>query len=464
MSPTSSEPAATDARPDAAFRRTFALTVVALLVLCAAFLGLTLLQGPKLSSAQVDATRAIAQSGQLLRLFANQPVSAVDAGQVTIEPAIPFTVDTSGEVVSVTFGQPLRYDAEYTVTVEGVTATTADRESTWNYRFATSAPFVYYLDRGDETDAIVRTTVAGTERTVVWSAPGIQEFGMLGESIAIVTLSADRTSTLTLVDPRNSATEQITLPAVGAVTNLAAASTGDQIAFEFTSRDELAGDDYLRTLMRLELAGNRQPVVVPGLDGERLSVLDWMYVPGSTDLIAQGGDQSVVRISADGTILPLGQYAELDHVSIDGSVLTVSDVFGSTALHLDDLEQEGITPSPLDGEPTFGGELELLPDGTRVQRVIIPAPDGGMFESFVVVDDGTQARVVYQTVRHEGSIESFRISPNGQYAAIEVVPNVSTAQPDGYPLNGRAQSITTVVVDLATGALVRSVEGFGLVW
>jgi hypothetical protein len=133
MSRTSSESVTgSDAavRPDAAFRRTFAITVVTLLVLCAAFLGLTLLQGPKLSSAQVDATRAVEQSGQLLRLFANQPVSSVDEKQVTVEPATPFTVETSGEVVALAFTQRLRYDTEYVVTVAGVTSTTPRMSTT----------------------------------------------------------------------------------------------------------------------------------------------------------------------------------------------------------------------------------------------------------------------------------------------------------------------------------------------
>lgn len=464
MSRTSSESTAAAGRPDAAFRTTFTATVVILLVLCAAFLGLTLLQGPKLSSAQVDATRAIEQSGQLLRLFANQPVSTVEAEQVTIEPAIPFTVETSGEVVAVTFGQPLRYNTEYVVTVAGVTSTTGEQESTWDYRFATSAPFVYYLDRGDVTDDVVRTTVSGTDREVVWSAPKIQVFGVMGESLAIVSLTPDNTSTLSLIDPKTNAIEQITLPADGAISNFAVADTGDQLAFDFTSKEALPGADYLRTLMRLDLAVGREPVAVTALDSTPLSVLDWMYVPGSTDIIAQDGDQTVLRVDAAGTILPLGQYPQLDHVSIDGSVLTVADMFGSLALTLDDLEEERIAPSPLDGQETFGGELELLPDGTRVQKVIIPSPDGGRFESFLAVDDGESARVVYQTVRNEGSIERFTLSPNGQYAAIEVVPNVAASEPDGYFLNARARSITTVIVDLSTGALVRSVDGFGWLW
>ena len=89
MSPTSTEGRV---RTDARFRRALALTVVALSALCLVFLGLGYLQGPKLSSAQVDADAVVAQAGQQLRLFANQAVAQVGADQVTVTPAVPFTV------------------------------------------------------------------------------------------------------------------------------------------------------------------------------------------------------------------------------------------------------------------------------------------------------------------------------------------------------------------------------------
>ena len=446
------------------FRRLFGTLVVSLLVLCAVFLGLGLLQGPKLSSAQLDVTRAIDQPGQLLRLFGNQAVASVDAAQVTITPAAPFTVETSGEVVALAFSERLRYNTEYTVTVADVTSTTDDRGSTWNYAFATSAPPLFYLDRGAETDEIIRTGLSGNERTVVWSAPRIQDFAVMGQALAVVTLTDRQTSELALVNPADGSTEVITLPADGAITDFAAADGGTVLGFTFTSKEARQGSDLVRTLMRLDLDASREPAPVTGLDGAPLRVLDWMFVPGGSSVIAQAGDQTVLQIEPTGGLLPIGSYAELDHVSIDGTVLTVRDRFGSLAVTLPGAEEERITPSPLNTAQTFGGELDILPDGTRVQKVVVPLLDNAGFENYLVRDDGTAAHVLYQTVDHLGSIERFEISPNGQYAAIETVPRLADAVSDGYFLDARATSITTVIVDLETGAVVRTLDGFGVSW
>jgi len=437
---------------------------VSLLVLCAVFLGLGLLQGPKLSSAQLDVTRAVDQPGQLLRLFGNQAIAAVDASQVTVSPAAPFTVETSGEVVALTFSERLRYNTRYTVSVAGVTTTADDRESAWKYEFETSAPQLYYLDRGAETDEIIRTGFSGNERTVVWSAPHIQDFAVMGQALAVVTLTDRQTSELALVNPADGAIEVTTLPADGAITDFAAADGGTVLGFTFTSKEPAAGGDIVRTLMRLDLDAGREPVPVAGLDGKPLSVLDWMFVPGGSSVIAQTGDQTVLQIDPTGGILPIGTYAELDHVSIDGTVLTVRDTFGSLAVTLPGAKEKRITPSPLGTEQTFGGELEILPDGTRVQKVVVPLPDNAGLESYLVLDDGTAARAIYQTVDQLGSIERFELSPNGQYAVIETVPSIADAVSDGYFLDARATSITTVIVDLETGAVVRTLDGFGVSW
>ncbi|TBN57044.1 hypothetical protein EYE40_06315 [Glaciihabitans arcticus] len=454
MSPTYSE---------RSFRRLFSTLVVTLLVLCAGFLGLGMLQGPKLSSAQLDITRAIDQPGQLLRLFGNQAIAAVDASQVTVTPAAPFTVETSGEVVALAFTERLRYNTAYSVRVTGVTTTADERESEWSYAFETSAPPLVYLDRGAETDEIIRTGVSGNERTVLWSAPHIQDFAVLGQALAVVTLTDRQTSELALVDPADGSTEVITLPADGAITQFAASDTG-VLGFSFTSKEPVAGGDLVRTLMRLDLDAGRAPVAVEGLGGAALSVLDWMFVPGSANLIAQTGDQSVMLVEAGGGILPLGQYAEIDHLSIDGTVLTVRDTFGSLSLTIPDLDEQRITPSPLDAAQTFGGELVIQPDGTRVQKVVVPLLDTAGFASYLVQDDGTAARAVYQTVDHAGSIERFELSPNGQYAVIETVPDVATAVSDDYFLDARDTSVTTVIVDLETGAVVRTFDGFAVSW
>ena len=63
-----------------------------------------------------------------------------------------------------------------------------------------------------------------------------------------------------------------------------------------------------------------------------------------------------------------------------------------------------------------------------------------------------------------GTISDFEVSPNGQYVAVESVPNVASSVSDGYFADERSTSVTTIIVDLDTGAVVRSMQGFRLSW
>ena len=63
-----------------------------------------------------------------------------------------------------------------------------------------------------------------------------------------------------------------------------------------------------------------------------------------------------------------------------------------------------------------------------------------------------------------GSIEGFSVSPNGQYVAVNVIPDVAASVSDGYAIGAQSTSITTYFVDLATGVVVSGVAGFDESW
>lgn len=133
MSPTSSEPSTRveerfpgmaraaehgrqlrEERERRRFGRAFAWLVGGLVMLAAIFTVLGALQGPKLEQAQVDAERVTQQSGQQLRLFLNQPVDAIDASALTVEPSAVASVSVQGDLVVVQFDERLRHDTPST--------------------------------------------------------------------------------------------------------------------------------------------------------------------------------------------------------------------------------------------------------------------------------------------------------------------------------------------------------------
>ena len=449
----------------------FTLTIGALVVLCGVFLALGYAQGPKLASAQVDTGAVITQGDQQLRLFANQSVAQVSGDQVTITPASSFSVSTAGQVIAVQFDERLRYATRYTVRVSGVTSTDLPQPSTLVYSFTTDAPGLYFLDRADPAgsasrdDQIVSTALAGSDRKVVFAGTRIQDFRPLLNSVAVVTLNDDHTSSLQLASLRDGVSEKLLLPDAASIEELDAATSGTVIGFTLTSTAAGIGQLNSRTLYTIDLAAGRVVAPVLGIDAKPLRVLGWKFIPGSSSLLALSTDRSLLMIDPKaGTVTPLGQFSEFGRISTDGAVVTMVDPMGLVALTIADGTQRRLTASTVQGKAAFLGATAVLAGGDRIQKVVVPDASGTRFASLLVYDDGIESRILYQTPDGRGSISDFSVSPNGQYVAIETVPDNSVSVSDGYFYDARSTSVTTIIVDVETGSQVRSVEGFALDW
>ena len=452
------------------FRRALVATVIILSLLCGTFVVLNFLHGPKLVSAQVDLARVVAAPAQQLRLFANQPLADVTPAQVTIIPATGFSVSVDADVVAVQFTGPLEYNTDYSVTVNGVTNSFDAQASTLDYSFRTGAPRLYSLHRG-ATDQIVSSSLAGTGRSVVFESPGIQDFVRVRELLVVVLVgendAGDAVSALRLVSLTDGGVETLYLPAEATIDELHATDAASILGFTLTTAGDPIDGKYDHTLFAVDLAAGRTILPLAGLDGKPLDAPRWLFVPGTTTIVAQTGDDSVVMLDAsvtDAAVTPLGQFETLAGVSPDGSELTVTDRYGPIALDLATQEQTRLPASDFEGETPYGGDTLALPGGSRVQHIAVFDDETGRFAAYLVLDDGSSSRVLYRTVDDEGEIGDFSLSPNGQFVAVEIVPEVSERQSDGYAVNSRATTVTTVIVNLATGAVVRSLEGFALSW
>lgn len=447
------------------FRRTFLWTAAVLLVLCGVFLALGYLQGPKLSSAQLDVDAVVSSSDQTLRLFANQTIAPVETTAVTVEPAVAATVSSDGDLVSVQFAEALDYDTEYTVSVDGVVSPSGGPESTLSYSFTTGVPQLYYLDRGVSNDEIVQTGLNSQERTVLFSGDGIQEFIPVGDVFAVTTAAADRTGTLTLVNPDTGVSERVLLPEVGEVADLDATRSGSLLGFTISSPDPGPIPTTSHTLYTIDVDRGRDVVAVTDLDGDPMRVVGWQFIPGSTTIVALTTESTLVRVdTTSGLVVPLGGYFEFDRVSADGSTVVVVDPRGSAAVTLADGAELRLTPSRINGEQPFLGQTDANAAGDLVAKMVLVGESSGSFSSVLAFDDGEESRILYQTVNSKGAILDFHVSPNNQFVAVEVQPNVSNFDSDEYVMNPRPQSVTTYLVEISTGAVTRGVEGLGLVW
>lgn len=442
------------------------ISVAVLITLIALFAGLAFFQGPKLAAAQINVEQAVKDPNTQLRLFANQAIAEVKPDQVRISPAVPFSVSRTDDVLVIQFEERLAHDTEYTVEVQAIRSLYRDVESTFEHKFATKPAIVHYLDRADPAsatgeDSIVRVSLDGGVQEDVFTAPRIQEFAMVGDVIAVTTADDAGRVSLSLVNPADGVTDQLDLPAeVSSITELQSNSDGTFLVFSAAPSEE-------KLLFAVDLNDSRQPTAVLGIDGTPVQHLDWLLLPDSNEVIVQAPNESILRIDLTGTapVEPIGQYAGLESVSLDGSQLVVRDIFGLISLTLADRQEERFAASPLfEVEPQVGDVVLIGENLARVQKVAIFDEASGRFSSFVALDRDGESQALLENPAQLGSLGDFSVSPNGQYLAATVVPNVAASVSDQYPVRSNSTSVTTVIVDIESGRIRGSMTGFQLDW
>ncbi|GAB2968800.1 WD40 repeat domain-containing protein [Frigoribacterium salinisoli] len=450
----------TDPQGSRRFRRGLAGVVGVLVLVCAVFGVLTHLQGPKLQRTSVDVGAVVDRPGQQLRFFANQAVARVDPSQVTVSPAADVTVQTDGDVVSVQFTERLRWDATYRVTVEGVTSVYQPTSSTFETRFSTGTADTWRLVRGagGADDVLERAPLHGGEREQVWSAPGIQAFEPFDTAVAVVTDDGER-SALQLVSDDGVAVEQLPLPGEGRVTAFDADRATTTLAFSFRA----AGSDS-EVLFSLPLQGAREPVAVPSITGQPITVADWLVVPGRDALVVRADDDSVTLVDLSGVEppRPVGTYVSLQSVSPDGGSLVAATALQTVRVDLATGREEPVAFAGVEGRTPFRGDAVAVGGGRYVQEVTLPVGEGADYETRIVLDDDGEAVTLYEPTA-TAAVVGFSVSPNGQYLAVETA-DASTPTETSDLIAPVPVGTTTVVVDVAGAAVVASFAGSSVAW
>ncbi|WP_374945310.1 hypothetical protein [Agreia sp.] len=439
----------------APFGRILAVMITVLVVVCAGLAVLTLGQGPRLARADIDTDSVVQLAQQRLLMHSNEALAEIDADQVSISPGVPLRVATDGSTLSVTFDQRLLYDTDYVVSVSRVTSPFQDADSTFEYAFTTGSPPVYYLQPGtpDATgradDAIVRTTVSGTARDVVYSAPNIQDFAVVGSSLAVSSAADDGMSQLVLVVPGQTAVETLPLPARGTITQLGSSVKQAMLGFRFTSEDPALG--YSDTLLLFDLLAKHASFTLPGTEiGEALRVEQWEFIPDSTLIETTADGVLSIYDSALQQGAVIGDFDSLGEVAPAGTQSVIGE---QGAAYVLDLLSGEVTPlvAVLPAGATSIGLPLLGPDGSStVSIATLDDPDGPPRQG-VVRAASSGSTVVFDTGSSDARIVSLTQSPNAQYLAIAVA-----ARSDA--------ETATSIVDRSSGAVVRTLVGSHVTW
>lgn len=449
-----------------AFRRAFTAVILVLALSCGVLLAVAGSQGPRLVRTDVDPLAVVQQSRQRLVLAANRPIQPVDASRIRMEPGADFTVDTQADRVIIDFTRPLAYDADYTVSIDGVQGVGGGPASDLRTSFRTGDPGMYVLVRGgaQQADRILRQSVAGSGEGTsapVFQAARIQEYAVVGNSLAVATLQDDGTNGLVLAALDGSGQVDLPLPGRGTLQDLHAEDTGTTVGFRFTSADGGPHDD---TLMVDDVAAGAAPTPVAGLDGQPIRARAWGFVPGRPQLVAQGQDGDLLLVTIDGSapVVPLGRHGTLGPFSADGTRLAVTDPGSTTEIDLRTAQQTTLPTETGGADLPDDGAIAFVPgdDGAALRvRTARDAASGAATQRLVVVRDGT-ASDVYVPADPATRITGLSVTPNGRFALLETVPDPARGASDDYPREPRDTTVTTLLVELATGTVTRSVAGF----
>ena len=452
-------------RRSRAFGLAFAGVVVLLAAVGLAGAAVSTAQGPRLTDVQVDPAAAAAASGARLIMTTSQALRDVEPEQVTITPATPFVVDTSGRSVGVRFALPLWDDTEYTVRIADVEGVGGGPTTTIEHSFRTGPAEFFLLQRGEDEDTVYRTDLTGEGAVPVFRHPHIEDFRATTSHL-VVSARADEGSgevgpaELIVSELDGSDQRSIPLPGEGSITNLQSAERGDAIGYTYTD-DSLGAEggreSMLFTVSLRDASAEPVPIVLDGADSR---VAQWRFVPGTDRVLFVGFDGTLwLTDAAAADATSLGTAVALDDVAASTAVIDRAD-----GLVLLDLTDGSEAPLPLpDADYGQLRTVQAMPGGGTL-RLYAQLDDRGIPRESVVVsvsDDGT-SRAIADVAATDTVIRTC-VAPSGRYAATVIAPDIVDNRYDTYLLP-IPERVETHIVEIPTGDEIVALAGFDSSW
>ena len=437
--------------------------VLGILVLVGTGLGIvSLLQGPRISEMQVDPAQAIESSGSRVILTANQALADIDPEQVSVEPAVPFTVDASGRGVGIRFTVPLDDSTKYTVRVSDVTGAGGGPTTDLTTTFSTPASSIFLLRRdasGDDT--IFRTDLSGEKAVPVFAVDKINDFRATSTQL-VVSVEEDDGSRLLVMDRDGGNQRELELPGDGYVGAIQVSERGGLVGYSYSDRELSDTEGRASVLVTQPLSGDEKPQIIE-VAGVEASVFAWQFVPDSSAVlfIDFDGALSLVDRSTDAGVQSLGLAATIQGISRGTYTAIVERLDGTVVeLNLADGSEAPLAAS----DPDYGTATSITPYPGGTLRHVVARDDSGIPVGQAVVrvdDDGAATPLV--EVGSSDSILQACASPSGQYAAVVIAPDLTNNPYDGMLLP-LPENVETHLIDMESGDEIVALTGFDASW
>ncbi len=426
----------------------------------------SLVQGPRLTGTQVNAAEAIDSSGSRVILTANQALGAIDPAQVTVEPAVPFTVDAAGRGVGIRFTVPLDDSTKYTVTVSDAIGVGGGPSADLTTTFTTPASHLYLLQRdanGKDTDVIFRTDLSGEKAVPVFSDERINDFRATSTQLVVsVADGEDDTSRLLVMDRKGENQRELPLPGEGFVGAIQVSERGGLVGYSYSDRELSDTSGRASVLVTQSLNGDDEPQIVEVGDKEA-SIFSWQFVPDSAAVlfIDFDGALALVDHSGDAGVQSLGLAATIQGISRGTYTAVVERTDGTVVeLNLADGSEEPLAAS----DPDYGKATTITPFPGGTLRHVVARDDIGMptGQAIIRVDEAGAAEPLVEVGSNDSILQACA-SPSGQYAAVVIAPEL-VDNPYDNMLLPLPQNLETHLIDLASGKELVALTGFDASW
>lgn len=437
------------------------LAVVGILAIASVGLGVaSMLQGPRVSEVQVDPAEAIDVSGSRVILTANQSLQSIDPEQVTVEPAVPFTVDAAGRGVGIRFTVPLDDATEYTVRVADVTGVGGGPASDLTTSFTTPAAEIFLLNRSDEDDQIFRADLSG-DGVPVFTHPRINDYRATSTQL-VVAVEDDDGSRILVMDRDGEGLYELILPGDGYVSTIQVSDRGGLIGYTYSDREITEDSGRASVLVTQSLSEDAEPQIIEVAD-EEASIAEWQFVPDSSAVlfIDFAGTLSLDDRAGDAGAQTLGIAMRLLGISRGTYTAIVERVDGTIVeLNLADGSEVPLEAS----DPDFGPATSITPFPGGTLRHVVARDGAGLPTGQAIIrvdDDGVATSLI--DVAGGSAILQACASPSGQYAAIAIAPDLAENPYDDM-LVPLPQNLQTHLLDLRTGEEMPVLTGFDASW
>jgi hypothetical protein len=426
------------------FKNRFLIFIAPVTLMLILFIGLVQFSGPNIRNTLLKQD----PTNQQLIVTFNADISNIS--DVVIEPNIPLTYSYDTFQLFVNFEKPLKYNTDYSITLKATD--TRNKSSVKTTNFKTINPNFYYLLRNDSVnDTISVSNVDSNESEVIYEAEEILLYDFTKKSMIIV---ENEQNTQKVVLKNNNKKETLILPDNFLVDNLDASST--QETYVFTLVNSLT---YEKSVWEYKVT---EDYLYPVTDDQfrPVSGSSAQYAPDGKSIFYFNNNRSFVLLS-DSRNQPPIDIGSFD--SIQRILPNEKGIYGlrnnnyTTVLSSDGSQVDA--PKDIQNS-SLSLQFNSLTDYIYVEQQL--DSNRLYLEQKLISFVENEANLIRSSRNEDRLILITSLSPNDEFLLTE-----ESLQPviyDGVFPNGKPKNGFTNIIDIHTGEILKTVNGYDIKW